>query len=295
MTVPAPRSVLVLGHSGYIGSRVAAALAARGHSVIGRSIPPLDLTRDESVEALTDLLDPEGAVVVCAAIKKQLGDTPEIFARNLAMTINVGRALAARPVKRVVYFSSAAVYGEDVPHPVISEATTPEPTSFYGIGKFASERLILKMAGQHPGTSVAIVRPALVYGPHEPAYYYGPSGFLRKTLAGEPITLWGDGEERREFIYLDDVVALTTRLLESDVTGVLNVVSGTSYTFADALAAIEAITGQRPVVSSRPRSKDKVDHQFDNTRVRQAFPDFEFTGLERGLRRTLQAEGETRA
>lgn len=293
MTTSAFRSVLVLGHSGYIGSRVAAALAERGHDVVGRSLPPLDLTLDESVEALTDLLDPEGAVIVCAAIKKQLGDTPEIFARNMAMTLNVGRALAARPVKRVVYFSSASVYGEDVPHPIISETTTPQPTSFYGIGKLAAERLILKMAG--PQASVAIVRPALVYGPHEPAYYYGPSGFLRKALAGEPITLWGDGEERREFIYLDDIVELTTRLTESDVTGVLNVVSGTSYTFAEALAAIARLTGRQPVVSSRPRSKDKVDHQFDNARLRQALPGFRFTDLEGGLRRTLQAEGETRA
>ena len=290
MTAAPLNSVLVLGHSGYIGSRVAAALAGDGLRVVGRSIPPLDLTRDDAVGDLTDLLDPDGAVVVCAAIKKQLGDNPDIFARNMAMTLNVCRALAARPVKRVVYFSSASVYGEDVPHPTITEATTPEPTSFYGIGKYASERLVLKMAGQQPGTSVVMVRPALVYGPHEPAYYYGPSGFLRAAQADQPITLWGDGEERREFIHIDDIVELTRRLTLGSATGLFNIVSGTSYTFAQALSAIAALTGRQPAVTSRPRSKDKVDHHFDNTKLRQLFPDFRFTDLDAGLQRTKQAE-----
>lgn len=283
-------SILVLGHSGYIGSRVAAALAGDGVPVVGRSIPPLDLTRDDSVGALTDLLDLNGAVVVCAAIKKQLGDNPDIFARNQAMTLNVCKALAAKPVKRVVYFSSASVYGEDVPHPIISETTTPQPTSFYGIGKFASERLILKMAGQQPGTSIVIVRPALVYGPHEPGYYYGPSGFLRSALAEQPITLWGDGEERREFIYIDDLVELTRRVTLGTQTGLVNIASGTSYTFAQALASIEALIGRQPAVNSRPRSKDKVDHHFDNGRLREWFPDFRFTDLNTGLARTKLAE-----
>lgn len=290
MTASALSSTLVLGHSGYIGSRVAAALTASGMPVVGRSIPSLDLTRDEAVPALTELLDPNGAVVVCAAIKKQLGDNPEIFAKNLAMTLNVCRALAARPVKRVVYFSSASVYGEDVPHPVISEATPPDSTSFYGIGKYAAERLLLKMVGQQPGTSVLILRPALVYGPHEPAYYYGPSGFLRSALAQQPITLWGDGQELREFLYIDDMVELTRRLTLGSVTGVLNIASGTSYTFAQALASIEALIGRPPAVNSRPRSKDKVDHRFDNTRLRQLVPDFRFTDLAMGLSRTKQRE-----
>ncbi len=283
-------SILILGHSGYIGSRVAAVLAGVGVPVLGRSIPLLDLTRDDSVDALIDLLDPNGAVVVCAAIKKQLGDNPENFCKNLAMTLNICKALAAKPVKRIVYFSSASVYGEDVPHLIISETTTPQPTSFYGIGKFASERLIIKMAGQHAGTSIVIVRPALVYGPHEAGYCYGPSGFLRSAQAEEPITLWGDGEERREFIYVDDVVDLTRRLTLGVQTGLVNIASGTSYTFAQALRSVEDLIARRAAVNSRPRSKDKVDHHFDKGKLREWFPDFRFTDLNTGLARTKLAE-----
>src|SRR5256885_1807933 len=83
-----------------------------------------------------------------------------------------------------------------------------------------------------PATSLLILRPALVYGPEEPGYYYGPSGFLQKARAGAPITLWGDGSELREFLFIDDVVDVTTRLLCGGACGVLNVVSGASYTYA---------------------------------------------------------------
>jgi UDP-glucose 4-epimerase len=285
--MPAPfTSIVLLGHSGYIGSRLASRLQAMSAApLVTRSAPTLDLTAPDAAARLADLLDPGSALVVCAAIKKQLGDTPEIFQQNLAIVTAICRALEMRPVRRVVFFSSASVYGEDVPHRVIDESTGVQPTSLYGIGKFTAERLLARTVAQRPEMPLLMLRPALVYGPHEPAYYYGPSGFLRKVLAGEPITLWGDGEELREFLYIDDVAALAAQLTFSDATGVLNVASGTSYSYTQALAAIARITGREPIVSSRSRSKDKVDHRFDPSRLRRACPGFAFTPLEEGLRR----------
>jgi UDP-glucose 4-epimerase len=287
MSTPRPRRIILLGHTGYIGSRLAVAFGATAPDVpvVVRSAPHFDLTRPESADALAELLDPESVLVICAAIKKQLGDTPEIFSQNLTMVMNICRALAARPVRRIVFFSSAAVYGEDVQHDVISESTPVQPTSFYGIGKFTAERLLFRTAQQQTGTSLLILRPALVYGPDEPAYYYGPSGFLGRAVAQSPITLWGDGEELREFLFVDDVVALVTWLTFGDAAGVLNVVSGTSYTYAQALAAIAALTGRPPALTSRPRTKDKVDHRFDASRLMQACPGFSFTPMDEALRR----------
>jgi UDP-glucose 4-epimerase len=285
--------IVLLGHTGYIGSRLAAAFsaAAPGVPLVGRSAPSLDLTRKDSAAALEDLIDSECALVVCAAIKKQLGDSPDFFAQNLAIALNISRAVAARPPRRVVFFSSAAVYGEDVQHGAITETTSVQPTSFYGIGKFTAERLLVRAAAQAPGASLLVLRPALVYGPREPADYYGPSGFLRQALAGSPITLWGDGEELREFLFVDDVVALTIRLTLGDAVGVLNVVSGTSYTYTQALAAVTEVIGRQAVVASRPRSKQKVDHRFDPARLLHECPGFEFTPMNEGLRRVAAEIG----
>jgi len=292
MSTAAFSRVLVLGHTGYIGSRLAAAFREMPPplSVIGGSAPSLDLTASSSVAALEQLLAPDCALVVCAAIKKQLGDTLESLTQNLAMIMNVCRALEAKPVGRVVYFSSAAVYGEDVAHDTITEATPVQPTSLYGIGKFTAERLLLRTVGRQPGSSLLILRPALVYGPHEPGYYYGPSGFLSKARARSPITLWGDGSECREFLYVDDVVEIVRRLTLGGATGVLNVVSGVSRTYLDALDAVAALLGERPVVTSKPRTKEKVDHFFDNAALRRACPEALFTPLSEAMRRVAAAD-----
>src|SRR5439155_25194950 len=86
MSSPSFSRIVLLGHTGYIGSRLAAAFEAAAPDVplVGRSAPTLDLTRQDSSAALEQLLDRDCVLVVCAAIKKQLGDSPEIFAQNLA-------------------------------------------------------------------------------------------------------------------------------------------------------------------------------------------------------------------
>jgi UDP-glucose 4-epimerase len=285
--------IVVLGHSGYIGSRLAEAFRAQkpALSVIGRSVGEVDLTDPRAAGSLAADLTPSTALVICAAIKKQLGDNTETFAKNMAMVTNLCGLIAASSVPRILFFSSASVYGEDVPRDIITEATPVEPTSYYGIGKFTAERMLRKVVAAKSGCTMSIVRPALVYGPHEPGVYYGPSGFFKAAIAGDPITLWGDGEELREFIYIDDIVELARRLTLSDENGVLNIVSGTSYRFVDALTIVRELAGRDVVVNARPRSKDKVDAVFDNAALRRAVPGFRFTTLAEGLAKTAQAQG----
>lgn len=278
--------VVILGHTGYIGSHLVERFAAESPEVevVGRSLPRIDLTTDEGADALAGMLDPGTLLIVCAAIKKQLGDTRETLQKNLAMVMNLCRTLDAHPVARCVFFSSAAVYGEDIHNTAITEATPVCPTSFYGIGKFTAERLLAKAFAARPET-LLLLRPALVYGPNEAGYFYGPSGFLSSVRDGQPITLWGDGTERREFVFIDDLAAAVHALSLGDASGVVNVVTGQSRTFVDALGIAAALTGATPSVTSRPRSKAQVDHGFDNRRLRQLLPGFSFTSLEDGLRR----------
>ncbi len=285
--------VVVLGHTGYIGSRLTEAFRRQSPSlaVVGRSVPEVDLTDSRAVAAVASEITAGTALVVCAAIKKQLGDNAGTFEKNLAMIMNVCQLIAESPVRRVLFFSSAAVYGEDVARPTTSEASVPEPTSFYGIGKFTAERLLRKAVAAKPDASMLSIRPALVYGPDEPGIYYGPSGFLKMALAGTPITLWGDGEELREFIYIDDVVELARRLALGVEEGVLNIVSGNSYRYTEALALVRKLAGREVVVSSKPRSKEKVDHRFDNAALRRACPGFRFTTLAEGLEKTAASAG----
>lgn len=289
--------VVILGHGGFIGGHLYRFLEQCSPTleIIGRSRPELDLTNKRHAESLAVLLDERTAVMMCAGVKKQLGDSLEAFSQNLEMTINVCSLLERRPVRKFVFFSSAAVYGEDVAHRRITERTPVHPTSYYGMAKYASERLLWRTLGIHGQRGVRallVLRPALVYGPGDHSGGYGPSGFLQSLRNGEAITLWGDGEELREFIFVDDVIRVVHDLTFRDCSGVVNLASGRSYTFREVVEVASRLVGNETSISFRPRTKAKVDHKFHNRRLQGFLPSLRFTTLEDGMRRTLSTEAQ---
>jgi UDP-glucose 4-epimerase len=280
------KQVVILGHSGFIGSHLERTLSASGtREVIGRSLPDIDLADPGSAARLMPYLTRDAALVLLAAVKRQFGDTLEAFQKNMAIVENVCSLLEEHPVGRVIFLSSAAVYGEETENTSISEETPVNPTSYYGIAKYSAERLLKKTCSAEHQASLICLRPPLIYGPGDKGRTYGPSGFTAAALEGAPITLWGDGTERREFIYVQDICRLIAGLLDSDFAGELNVVSGSSYCFADIVAALKE---QFPnlEVNSRPRSKQKADNAFDARRIKSLLaPGFRFTSLKDRLSR----------
>jgi UDP-glucose 4-epimerase len=283
--------VVIIGHTGFIGGALMRRLAATRPAVevVGLSLSDMDITRNDGASALVRLAGPRTAIVMCAGVKRQLGDSADIYLRNTEIAVAFANLIAANPVRRVVYLSSAAVYGEDVENLAITETTAHTCRSYYGLAKSTAEWLITRAAAAHPGMAVGHVRPATIYGPGDLGTAYGPSGFLNAMIAGRPIVLWGDGSELRELIYIDDVAEVLARYMMIDHRGALNLVAGRSYTFAEALAAAQRACGRTPDVSSRPRSKEKVDNRFDNSLLRSLMPDLRFTPLDEGVARMHRA------
>lgn len=283
--------IVVLGSGGFIGTHLCERLKvlAPDTEIIGRALPTLDLTVQDQAAKLAELFTPDTAVVSLAAIKRQMGDNLDSFTANLKIATNLARLLAQHPVARFLFLSSTAVYGEETTDTRITEDTAPRAASYYGMAKLASELLLRKAAEQSGRTSLLCVRPPLIYGPGDQGGY-GPTGFIKSALRGEPITLWGDGTELREFIFVADAARALGELLFHDCAGVLNLVSGRSANYLDALAAVEQCVPLRQPVTQRPRSKGKADHGFDNTRLRALLPGFEFTRLSDGVRATVAAQ-----
>lgn len=282
------KQMVILGHSGFIGSHLERLISKSAKwDVIGRSLPDIDLTNPEHASRLLPFLRPESTLVLAAAVKRQFGDTLEAFRQNMAIVENVCRLLEAYPVNRVIFMSSAAVYGEETENTSISEQTPVNPTSYYGINKYAAERLLKKACTANQQTSLVCLRPPLVYGPGDQGRTYGPSGFSAAALEGTPIALWGDGTELREFIYIEDLCRLIKFLADNEFEGELNVVSGIPYCFADVVTALKKkLPGLE--VNTRPRSRQKANNAFDARKIKSLLPaNFRFTSLEGGLAQIL--------
>ena len=276
---------IVIGSSGFIGSKVYASLKFdTNNNVVGISSKQVDLSNTDDFKKLNSIVNIDSTIIMCAGVKKQLGDNIGIFEKNLIIINNFIRVILHVRPKKIIFFSSASVYGEDVLHiNKIDENTLMDNRSYYGIGKHMSE-LLLSKACQEVKTELVILRPPLIYGDGDLSFGYGPTGFLRKALDRDEITMWGDGTELREFIYINDVVDIIKKLINSEFNGVLNLVSGVSYNYLDILQILRDTLNLDLKVSSRIRSKEKVDQLFSNERVKNVTHDFCFTSLEFGIK-----------
>lgn len=258
---------------------------------IGLSYPELDLTDLNDARTLAPKLDRQTAVILCSGIKKQMGDTLEFFSKNVQMVINLCDVLQDYPIGRMIYFSSAEVYGEDVENTAISETTPVHPVSYYGIAKYASEGLLGKSVNSGGG-SLVVLRPPLIYGVGDMSRGYGPTGFIWAAAGGQEITLWGDGTETREFVYVEDLASVVHAMVFHDYDGVLNVATGQSHTFKELLDLIGDFCPEGLRLKQRERTKAKVDQGYRNDLLKKILPDLNFTPLEAGLRRTFDAVNE---
>jgi len=287
--------VVILGHSGFIGSLITECFNSLSPEteIIGISRPEIDLCERESAKQIIKHLSPDTTIIMLAAIKKQLGDSMEIYQQNISMIENICEIVQKRNLRQFVYFSSSAVYGEDIHNKQIIESTPVNPRTFYGIAKFTSERLLSKIF-QSESTPLAILRPPLIYGIGDASKGYGPSYFLDNLMDDKDITLWGDGSELREFLYVKDIARIVYDIVQCRFNGVLNPVSGNSHSFYSVLNMLISMTGKTPKIKYGERTKNKVDNCYSNILFRKSFPEFHFTSLESGLSEMVKIEQQKR-
>ena len=158
---------------------------------------------------------------------------------NMKMVRTMLDAMKGIEISHLVNISSDAVYGDE-PVPLTEGAPTA-PGSLHGAMHLARE-IAFASSGIAP---LAILRPTLVYGDADPHNGYGPNRFIRQSRAGEPIALFGNGEERRDHVSVDDVAEIVARVVLRRSVGTLNVASGEVYSFADAANLAIAATGSK--------------------------------------------------
>jgi nucleoside-diphosphate-sugar epimerase len=273
-----PARVVVMGAGGFIGSAIATRAEAAGIPVLRLTRREIDLLASDGGERLAAHLRPDDAFVAVSAIAPV--KTVDMLADNMVMIRNMVAALVKAPVAHVLNIGSDAVFA-DGPLP-LNEASPRAPESLHGVMHLARE---LAFAAEIKSPQ-ATLRPTLVYGAKDPHNGYGPNRFRRLAKAGETITLFGEGEERRDHILVDDVAELALRILLNRSTGSLNAVTGRVASFREIAETVVKISGKPVEIKGSPRV-GAMPHggyrPFAIDACRQAFPDFAFTPLEKGL------------
>jgi len=276
----APARVVILGARGFVGAATERALVARGIPVRALGRGEVDLLAADAATRLAGALRPDDSLVVISA-RAPVKDVA-MLGENVRMMEAVCRALSSTMPQHVVYVSSDAVY-RDSAQP-LSEESCAEPASLHGAMHLVRE-VMLKSTVTAP---LAILRPTLIYGARDPHNGYGPNRFRRLAAAGKEIVLFGEGEERRDHVLVDDVADLILRALMHRSRGTLNAATGEVVSFRDIAEQIARLAAPPVAVRSSPRV-GPMPHggyrAFDPAGTRQAFPDFRYMRPSEGFAR----------
>ncbi|MFJ2389476.1 NAD-dependent epimerase/dehydratase family protein [Pseudomonas jessenii] len=303
--------ILITGGAGFIGSHLTDALLAKGYAVRvlddlstgKRSNLPLDNAKIELIEG--DVADAQvvaqamsgcQAVVHLAAVasvQASVDDPVRTHQSNFIGTLNVCEAMRQASVKRVVFASSAAVYGNNGEGHPIDEETPKAPLTPYASDKLASEYYLDFYRREHALEPV-IFRFFNIFGPRQdPSSPYSGviSIFSERAQKGLPITVFGDGEQTRDFVYVEDLVKVLVQAVETPQVkpGAINVGMNKATSLNQMLEALAEVLGQIPPVSySEARSGDIRHSRANNQRLVERFTMPEQTLMKVGLDRLLK-------
>ncbi len=277
--------VVVVGAGGFVGSALIKRLTQSRASVAAVTRREVDLLAPDAAKALAAMLRPDDVVVTVAA--QAPCKNAHMLADNMTMVAAMVEALAKARVAHVVNVSSDAVYA-DSSNP-LTEDSVMAPDTLHGVMHLGRE-LAFRSEIKAP---LVVVRPSLLYGASDPHNGYGPNRFRRLANAGDEITLFGKGEERRDHVFIDDVAELIARIIELRSVGSLNIATGEVHSFREIADLVIAQSPHNVAIKEAPRN-GPMPHNgyrpFDIAACRSAFPDFGYTAIAAGVAKAQAQE-----
>jgi nucleoside-diphosphate-sugar epimerase len=276
----APKRAVVIGSGGFVGSTIVKELAKAKIPTLGLTRTDIDLLSPGAADALKARLLRDDTVVFVSAIAPARNVTQ--FMANLRMAEAASMAFTAVPPAHLLYISSDAIYADDA-NPV-TERSAVVPSTMHGM-MHAARELMFRSEWRGP---FACLRPTLIYGSADPHSGYGPNRFRRQAAEGDFITIFGEGEEMRDHVAVEDVARLAVQIMFHRSIGALNAVTGVATSFHDIahMVAAQFTPPAKVKTVPRPGPRPHLLHRFfDITDCHKSFPDFHFEPLASGLAR----------
>src|SRR3954466_14352131 len=303
---------LITGISGFIGSSIAHALLGLGEKV--RGVDNFSTGKKENIAEIADRIDFRDADITdldamhraCAgvdfilhqaaipSVPKSVLDPLGSNRANVDGTVNVLVAARDAKVKRVVYAASSSAYG-DTPTLPKHEAMKPDPISPYAVAKLASEQYMISFYRCY-GLETVCLRYFNIFGPRQdPSSPYSGvlAKFITQMLRGEQPTMFGDGEQSRDFTYIDNAVEANllacTAPAAKGAGQMFNVATGRRVTLNETFKALQGLTGFKGQPKYGPERGGDIKHSLADISKAEAGLGYEpKVNFEEGLRRTVE-------
>lgn len=279
--------IILLGSTGFIGKSLLNFFEKQQIECLGISSKEIDLTKKSAVNKLVKLLEPNSVLIFASSIVREKGDNLENMQKNIDMAKNISRAIEIKPIRKVIFISSIDVYGK--PDGKINEKSALSPLSSYGISKLASE-FILKVSAQSSRTPLLILRLGGIFGPGQSSKKYGPNSFIDSAIRKSEILIYGDGKEKRDLIFIGDLVKIISYFISNNTHGVFNIATGKSLSFFRIAELLQDLFPGKITVGYAPRTGDKLNFNFNVLNLKRHLArDFKFTSFKKALKITVDS------
>jgi len=293
--------IVIFGASGFVGQNIARGLSKSGHEIIAADISESKFEKIEKITYITnDILDSknvdkiiEGAEVVIhlatSTLRTSLKDPKLNIKINVGGMMNILESCRHFGVKKVIYSSASSIYGIPEYLPV-DESHPKYPTTVYGIGKYSGEHL-LRVYQQLYGLNYFVLRFTNVFGP----YQHPDTGglipvVLSKILNGDNVTIFGDGSQTRDFVYVGDIVEMVKMIIPDDHKNmIVNAGSGTNTSILEAVMKCGEVLDIQPKIEYKEQEGgERKGFQADMSLNQKLFGDSFRTSFESGLLSTSE-------
>jgi UDP-glucose 4-epimerase len=301
MTPGRMMKILVTGGAGFIGSNLVPHLAGAGHDVVvldnlsvGREAPffpsAVKFRHGDFLHGptLAECLAGVDVVVHLAAmsgVMDSIADPARCFADNAEGTFRLLEAARRAEIKHFVNASTGgAILGEVVPP--ISEAMAPAPLSPYGASKLATEGFCSAYSASY-GLPCVSLRFSNIYGPNSAHKKSVVAAYIKRVLDDQPLVIYGDGTQRRDYLFVGDLVRGIAAAIGRRVNGTFQLGSGRPASLLELIQALGAVAGRKLAIEREAARKGEVHSTWcDITKAREAFAYSAPTALAGGLRAT---------
>lgn len=280
-----PKRVVILGSTGIISTNLQRILKKKNIKFISVGRSKFDLKSKKTIKKLRKKIKKRDSIIFIAA--EAPVKNSEMFLNNIKICETVCGSLEKKKIDQLIYISSDAVYADIKGK--ITEKTVTSPNSFHGLMHMTRE-LMLKNKFKK---LLCILRPTLIYGLGDTHNGYGPNRFVGLATKNKPMLIFGNGEERRDHIFVDDLVKIIAKCLEKKALGILNLVSGKVYSFKYLAKLIIAETKSNSKLIKIKR-KGPMPHNgyrpFNKNLLNRHFQEIKISPIEIGIKKYIESK-----
>lgn len=276
------KKIHIFGANGFIGSNLLKKFnEERKYPTIGYSSKNCNLLSLNAIEKTLTKLTKEDTIIMTSSITRLKENSLESMIKNITMADNISKFIRKIDLDQFIFLSTGDIYGINPVQP-INEKLLPEPNDYYSISKLVSE-FILKKSCSEKEIPILILRLSAVYGPGD-KNKSTINKLVESAISNRKIIIYGDGTNKRDFVYVDDVYQIIKKGVENKTNAILNLATGKSHSIKEITNIIKQYCPVDFSIKYKQKEQERIkEMNYDVSLLKEIFPDFNPKNIKKGL------------